>query len=613
MNANSDYDTISFLDPYAPRLMFVSQSTPTSVTTEANVFSQEGQTLSPVQNDNQETHVVTCEPYSTGVNTVVTTEHSVQQENVSVQTDNFDYVTMDLTSTDHATIQTYGVPSRQSVRFQDHIASNATFTSAPRSTHNVSMHTLTTVPCTNSTGGMPTLGGNLNTVQATNIPIITAKASDNGHRPVNGESRFVVPELSGSSQENSLYYRPGFGVQTPINQGLPTTAGHQSITSDSLQLLKHEYDTLMAKISAHSTWKHNVFPVLNLEEKPQRPVTIPSNRDFSVPTCTRANSAGANIHDFVHGSFNPSDYNHSSRNNKYGYKPVIYPDKFDGTSNKWREYICHFETCASINAWTEEQKAMWLMGCLKGKAASILINHPNRVWSFDELKTVLNLRFGPARQPNIYLSQLRARKRKSGENLWDLGEVIRDLVSLAYPDVHEHAIGRIQLNSFIDALTSWEMKQYILGRQPNSLENAISFATEWETYKYLNDRDFSRGHARAFDANSSDTDNSSTSYSWGDQSIESIIHDVNQFKLRKQWKDRGNTTSSEKLSIDKNEFQAMKAEIESLKLKLTESKSRNRPKFHCTYCGKDYHTEEKCFLKMAQTKSSPGNGDGNHQ
>ena len=52
------------------------------------------------------------------------------------------------------------------------------------------------------------------------------------------------------------------------------------------------------------------------------------------------------------------------------YKPEVYPEKFDGP-DKQRAYICHFETCVQINNWTDEQKAMWLTSCLKGKAASV--------------------------------------------------------------------------------------------------------------------------------------------------------------------------------------------------------------------------------------------------
>ena len=48
-------------------------------------------------------------------------------------------------------------------------------------------------------------------------------------------------------------------------------------------------------------------------------------------------------------------------------RPVVHPDKFD-CGIGWQDYLTHFELCADLNRWSEEQKAIYLAVSLRGAA-----------------------------------------------------------------------------------------------------------------------------------------------------------------------------------------------------------------------------------------------------
>ena len=278
-------------------------------------------------------------------------------------------------------------------------------------------------------------------------------------------------------------------------------------------------------------------------------------------------------------------------------KPIMQPDKFEGGPNKWREYISHFETCSILNEWGNDDQLLWLKVSLRGRAASVLIGVPNHSWTYASLKTALERRFGPNQQPNVYLAQLRSRKRKPNESVWDLCEVIRDLVSLAYPDVSGEALNRLALDAFIDSLTSWEMIQFILARQPIGLEQAVDIASEWECYKNLNWNERRRGvrFDDSFTGRTLFDDNSSLA----SDSSHGSSRSLNSSKLKINPDNNGGHSDIEEL----------KSRIDRLNADLVRERAKNN-KNKCTYCGKWFHTEDKCYSKHGRPggpSPQPGN------
>lgn len=50
----------------------------------------------------------------------------------------------------------------------------------------------------------------------------------------------------------------------------------------------------------------------------------------------------------------------------------VKPDKFDGKTIEWNDYIVHFEQVALLNNWSDSQKASMLCINLRGEAQRLL-------------------------------------------------------------------------------------------------------------------------------------------------------------------------------------------------------------------------------------------------
>ena len=70
------------------------------------------------------------------------------------------------------------------------------------------------------------------------------------------------------------------------------------------------------------------------------------------------------------------------------------PDKFDGESIEWRDYIVHFEKVAIWNQWDDVEKAQQLLMSLRGPAQKLLSDlNPNLLDNYEYILSVLNRRF----------------------------------------------------------------------------------------------------------------------------------------------------------------------------------------------------------------------------
>ena len=47
--------------------------------------------------------------------------------------------------------------------------------------------------------------------------------------------------------------------------------------------------------------------------------------------------------------------------------PLVLPEIFDGDKS-FTDWICHFESVAAVNGWSEEDKLLWIRVRLTGKA-----------------------------------------------------------------------------------------------------------------------------------------------------------------------------------------------------------------------------------------------------
>ncbi|CAC5392158.1 unnamed protein product [Mytilus coruscus] len=160
------------------------------------------------------------------------------------------------------------------------------------------------------------------------------------------------------------------------------------------------------------------------------------------------------------------------------------PEKFDGKSVDWKDYIVHFEQAAKWNNWTESEKVQQLSMSLRGTAQKLLGDLKYSVVNdYTALKDVLAQRFSPKERVTAYRCEFRARKRKPGESLADFGYALRRLVRLAYPDdEYSNVLEQLVINQFILGLCHSEMEKHVQFAHPQTLEAAIANAVEFEAF-----------------------------------------------------------------------------------------------------------------------------------
>ena len=129
---------------------------------------------------------------------------------------------------------------------------------------------------------------------------------------------------------------------------------------------------------------------------------------------------------------------------------MVRPDKYDGSAS-WIDYFQHFEACRKINGWNNEEAGEFLATSLRGPALRLLREQKDEL-SFNELAKRLANRFSDERQAENHLMELRQRKRRPGESLRELGQSIRELTSLAYPEFEHDGRNKLARGHFMDAI-----------------------------------------------------------------------------------------------------------------------------------------------------------------
>jgi hypothetical protein len=121
---------------------------------------------------------------------------------------------------------------------------------------------------------------------------------------------------------------------------------------------------------------------------------------------------------------------------------VMKPPKYDGTSSV-DTFLVQFDTCAEYNSWSDDQRCANLKCCLTGNVGQLLweSGDPSKL-SYAVLIDRLKARYGTAGRKEMFVTQLRSRRRGNNESLAELHRDIRKLMALAYPntsgsDMHE--------------------------------------------------------------------------------------------------------------------------------------------------------------------------------
>ena len=160
----------------------------------------------------------------------------------------------------------------------------------------------------------------------------------------------------------------------------------------------------------------------------------------------------------------------------------VLPEKFGGKT-PWADYRRHFDVCRRLNGWGDAEAGQYLATRLHGSALRVLSTLPTDVpISYRQLASRLGKRFGPGEQAENFLLELRMRRRNRDESLQELGQAIRDLSSLAYPELDTTARERLAKVHFMEAINEQEIRAGIFRSNPTTLDDAIQAALATESF-----------------------------------------------------------------------------------------------------------------------------------
>ena len=177
-------------------------------------------------------------------------------------------------------------------------------------------------------------------------------------------------------------------------------------------------------------------------------------------------------------------------------KPVIMPEAFDGVTREWPEYLAYFKSCAELNQWEDQQKAMFLGVRLRGTPSRFFFTmETGRQSNWQHLCEDMGKRFAPASEAAKYKSQFRALRRGPGEAIPLVTDELRKLVTRAYPTATEDLREELVRDQFIEAMTPARLRTRLLELAPVTVQAAEQQALHLERVWDSHDMGIPR-HAR---------------------------------------------------------------------------------------------------------------------
>ena len=170
-----------------------------------------------------------------------------------------------------------------------------------------------------------------------------------------------------------------------------------------------------------------------------------------------------------------------ARDNAWG-KPVKI-ENFTGDNQPWPVWRRMFERIATLNGWQNELPNR-LFAHLRGQALEVACGLPDRkLEDYESLVEVLERQFGPTKQKQLHLAELRNKVKKPTESYRELGREIKRLCALAYPDMDYEARQPYAKMHFCEAISEIEIRLLILQSNTTTLEDAMQMAEELTGYR----------------------------------------------------------------------------------------------------------------------------------
>ena len=136
-----------------------------------------------------------------------------------------------------------------------------------------------------------------------------------------------------------------------------------------------------------------------------------------------------------------------------------------------------------------DQSRSSAVSCCKFEGICCEVVNPTAWSGFDvrrvgiqKAKKPVKNRFGLGGKAEVYLAQLRRRRRQPKESLQELGQTIRELCALSYPEFDEKGQDRLARGHFLDAVVTPEIREGLFRAQPRTLDDAVEAALNTEAF-----------------------------------------------------------------------------------------------------------------------------------
>ena len=169
---------------------------------------------------------------------------------------------------------------------------------------------------------------------------------------------------------------------------------------------------------------------------------------------------------------------------KLANKKIKDPKSFDGVKIEWSDYFKHFEAVASWNEWSAEQKAKQLVMSFEGEAIKLLGELSDEILgNYKLLIQEMNRRYDPTERAQAWKIEFRNRMRRPNEPITQFAQNLNRLALKAFPNMPTNAQQQWVLDQFTMGIGNIELQRHVQFGHPNSLNEAISLAIEFEAFE----------------------------------------------------------------------------------------------------------------------------------
>ena len=207
----------------------------------------------------------------------------------------------------------------------------------------------------------------------------------------------------------------------------------------------------------------------------------PRHQNFVMPNNRRPQGQNMNAPRYWGGTgMRTRDEGRQGQNQ--GYKRLqMKPEPYDGTED-FETFINHFECCAKIGNWSDDEMAWMLSASLKGQARRFYVPlPPDTKDDYNELVFQLQQRFGTASRHSIYWqTQFENKIRQPGESIQSFVDELMLLAPKAYPQLHVSIQQHLALQQLMKSLEP-ALKLKLVEMNCQSLRDAEEIIDTYET------------------------------------------------------------------------------------------------------------------------------------